>query len=794
MMRERRNGACPWRAAPQKKMKRIKRAISFLTVICCLAAGAGPLYAAASNEPSGTEIPQIVFTNEPKGEPDLYVKKTVESAVQGQEVPEAAKEKEFTFTLKLGGGLVRGERYYKWEKDGDAYKWIEHRTDESGRFFLKHGEEAWFKSEDIRALTPTAQYEVTEDPVDGYQQTEPTLNGPAEGPVTKDGANVEFVNQYTPQGIGNKAALEVQKSISYPKDYELPGEDQEFTFSLSVNNAPWAGQPYKIQPIVEGSGDEQDAVTNGEGEFKLKGGYKAVFTDPLQAGMDYVVKEVDLPEGWRATGEISKEGSTTKGTNILYFDNSPASFTVTKELEKDSAEPEDGNIPEFTFELTDAGGKEWADAAYYLYVYDTESRTMIISQNKAEDTEGTEGEDQTEGAGKTPPYKTTDKNGRFTLQPDQAAVFFNIPTGTVYNVREIAPGAAEGTGGILYEQTYPENPKNYQNESVAAGNKVLLFKNKGRKTVNALNVTKEVVNEKGEAPSTQDTEFYFILEKKDQGAWTPMNGAKCTVLPGGDSRAADQEGRFHIKANETAQFKALEQDEIYRVREDETLLPEEYISRTGVQEGTLSGNALNFLFKNGYDPAKLDLELTKVNDENAKLPGAGFMLYWDQACTKPVFPADSGADDQDKMIYETDEKGLLTFSNLKAGTYYLKEVKAPSGYVVLDKIIEIKIRRTADGLSMTVDGKHVLSANGTKEIADDPVVKGIAVSTSANSAGTQNQKKDIIKITVCNSELYGLPSTGGPGIFWYTIGGMLMMMAAAILYRYQYAGGGVRKK
>lgn len=39
-------------------------------------------------------------------------------------------------------------------------------------------------------------------------------------------------------------------------------------------------------------------------------------------------------------------------------------------------------------------------------------------------------------------------------------------------------------------------------------------------------------------------------------------------------------------------------------------------------------------------------------------------------------------------------------------------------------------------------------------------------------------------ITVANDLLYELPHTGGTGIFWYTIGGMLLMMAAAlILYK-----------
>lgn len=45
---------------------------------------------------------------------------------------------------------------------------------------------------------------------------------------------------------------------------------------------------------------------------------------------------------------------------------------------------------------------------------------------------------------------------------------------------------------------------------------------------------------------------------------------------------------------------------------------------------------------------------------------------------------------------------------------------------------------------------------------------------------------DGVVINLTNKQLYELPETGGNGIFWYTIGGMLLMMAAAlILYKRQ---------
>ena len=85
------------------------------------------------------------------------------------------------------------------------------------------------------------------------------------------------------------------------------------------------------------------------------------------------------------------------------------------------------------------------------------------------------------------------------------------------------------------------------------------------------------------------------------------------------------------------------------------------------------------------------------------------------------------------------------------GTYTLTEIKAPSGYTVL-----------ADSIIITVDGKGItVSENDKVEVAEDGIT-----------------------IIVKNDMLYSLPSTGGSGIYWFSICGMLLMMAAAwIIYK-----------
>ena len=55
-------------------------------------------------------------------------------------------------------------------------------------------------------------------------------------------------------------------------------------------------------------------------------------------------------------------------------------------------------------------------------------------------------------------------------------------------------------------------------------------------------------------------------------------------------------------------------------------------------------------------------------------------------------------------------------------------------------------------------------------------------------AGVGEEGGKAIVLKIKNIELYELPSTGGIGTYWYTIGGTLLMMAAAlILYKKKHA-------
>ena len=86
------------------------------------------------------------------------------------------------------------------------------------------------------------------------------------------------------------------------------------------------------------------------------------------------------------------------------------------------------------------------------------------------------------------------------------------------------------------------------------------------------------------------------------------------------------------------------------------------------------------------------------------------------------------------------------------GSFTVVETKAPEGYMIHE------------------NGWTLIFNNGLLTTFDGNEVKGTAT--------------DGVVINLSNKQLYELPETGGIGIFWYTIGGMLLMMAAAlVLYK-----------
>lgn len=144
-----------------------------------------------------------------------------------------------------------------------------------------------------------------------------------------------------------------------------------------------------------------------------------------------------------------------------------------------------------------------------------------------------------------------------------------------------------------------------------------------------------------------------------------------------------------------------------------------------------------------------------------RLKGAEFGLYTDEACQKLFKSA------------ETDEKGHLNIKGLDGKvTYYLKEIKAPTGFQLNNTVVPVIVNPTykEDGTleSYTIS----MGGNVTTTYVAEYNKEGSV--TKVDHTGDGYQFK--------NTKLTALPSTGGIGTTIFTIGGCLIMIVAAGLF------------
>lgn len=105
------------------------------------------------------------------------------------------------------------------------------------------------------------------------------------------------------------------------------------------------------------------------------------------------------------------------------------------------------------------------------------------------------------------------------------------------------------------------------------------------------------------------------------------------------------------------------------------------------------------------------LNLQKVkSDKTTGLSGAKFALYSDKECTTQIATATSG------------DNGNVTFDKLRAGTYYLKEIQAPAGYVTSNEVWTVIVTKESktnvkvelkDSAGNAVENKQII--NQTKQ-------------------------------------------------------------------------------
>lgn len=145
------------------------------------------------------------------------------------------------------------------------------------------------------------------------------------------------------------------------------------------------------------------------------------------------------------------------------------------------------------------------------------------------------------------------------------------------------------------------------------------------------------------------------------------------------------------------------------------------------------------------------LNIKKVDSKNQDkaLKGAEFKLQKKNGNTFETFGTNIA----------TDNDGAAKIENLDSGIYKLTEVKAPTGYDVLGSSICFKVE--SGGIALSDENGNTI--NNTQSMWS---------LTSDNS----------LVLTIKNTEIYSLPSAGGPGIYGFTISGVAFITAALLLF------------
>lgn len=836
-------------------MRHFKKLCSFLTILCLLAGSVTTVSA------SGT-TPHIKFTNESTDSTDLRIAKTV----TGTGYPEHVKFRfKLKLDLNGDGTADRLSEpltYTVTDRNGQIVRKsggnvVEFTTDGYGVFELEDGQTATFskvgavayevtEESDYRrpkmekkqdpttgttvetpVIDPSVTYYrrivrkeegkdvITDTPLDrpeyvyetramakdGYALLSPT--GGSSGNVTPGMETIVFTNQYTDPSTAS-TVLRVQKTVSYPTGYVLPDAIKDVNnarFWFRLETADTRVRQYTVENPVSETVDTV-RLTDEEGYFYLYAGETAAFAEmkPTEAWRVYEIVEVPkggdpekvCPAAWWPTGRTMQQGNSIPAAPVI-FNNSNTALRVTKTVDEDP----DPNAPEpeFTFQLLDARGNPMMGKTYYRY--NMMSGALVLNNGEQKWTTGSNPEEQ----------------GYFRLKRNEEAVFCvftvneqgegldGIRPNTSVTVREIGRVTVDENGQTEIDPSYAQQPdqtREIKNTGVIA---LVDFVNTRTPVQGTLSVTKYVENATEEG-SGADSDFHFILYKKDGENYVPVENAffefgsedaKQNLATGPDTKLGWEAGEFTIKAGETAKFTRLPVDTEYKV--EEVKLTSEYKPKNVepktdgsyeyFQEGRLTENgSLGFTFTNVYTPKKVNLTIKKVDDQGNPLPGADFMLYL-------VEGKGNGADNTDNMVlpegkggdyrYTTPDSGTVAIDNLKPDTYWLYEEKAPSGYRLLQTPLEIQIEQTVNGLQVKIDGV-VYSAGDTSVTNNDKLTN---VKVTAGSTGADGKDiNGVVELTIPNLYLYELPNSGGIGIYWYSIGGVLLMMAAAlILYR-----------
>ena len=190
----------------------------------------------------------------------------------------------------------------------------------------------------------------------------------------------------------------------------------------------------------------------------------------------------------------------------------------------------------------------------------------------------------------------------------------------------------------------------------------------------------------------------------DDDMWVVLDGKQVVIDLGGIHNAATSTVDLWEYLLNTNQDKTQLTDEQKKAEHTLTIL---YMERgAGASNCYMNFTIPNARISQVTTDALGTLTFNKVNKDGTGLSGASFALYTDEDCTTQLETATS-----------VGKTGTVTIDRLRAGTYYLKEIQAPAGYVKSDAVWTGEVTKTSDTLVTTT-----LKDSSGNEVTDNEIV------------------------------------------------------------------------
>jgi fibro-slime domain-containing protein/LPXTG-motif cell wall-anchored protein len=523
------------------------------------------------------------------------------------------------------------------------------------------------------------------------------------------------------------------------------------------NNRP-SSVKFQIYRIKNGDEEHKELYKSSDGKtvFELNTeSWNKVFTHLLRrSGTDvytYIVQEVSVPEGYVDT--YTSEDAQHHGMNLFITNTKYGSITYEKKWEKadgTSLNDHPDQVKVQLYQYMMKGQKTTIEnpvdpkKVQFKTTYRAISEGIGSNYASARKLEGD--------------YSLTQyvqKNGtiRFTVHSHiQSFGLYNIKT-TSGTLAKISSTTSEyyrynddGWKGIVYEATYE-----LRNVSVDA------------------TVTLDMIGTLN--PENTPTSLNNVMDIRNILITNPANGGTTDVynVPTPPSTMPEEgtEGLVKYGDEKVLNDQNNWKDKIENLPLQTTIDGEPYYYFYYVKEVdapagfTVSyegnnGTGQSIIIKNIKDYFPMSFKKVDSTNNAKVLEGAVFSLYKDEDCEQIVeFYKDENMQ-QATTSFTTDSNGTFTAYGLKAGTYYLKEVSAPSGYYLIDH--PLKVTMDLQG-KITVDEK------------DKDTIRVLIENSNAT---------DIIEVK--DSPVYYLPNSGGIGTHIFTMLGTAFIALAVTLY------------